>query len=70
MIARGKRDISAILEDGTAIERAARAAFADAVRLHRQANVPMVGWENGRVVHVSPFDITLPDEEEPRSTQE
>jgi hypothetical protein len=67
MIARGPQDIGALMEDGSVIERAARAAFVDAVRRHRQANVMMVGWENGRVVHVSPFDVKLPGEEDTKS---
>ena len=41
-----------------------RAAYIDTVRRHRQANVPMVMWEDGRTVHVSPFDVRLPGEED------
>jgi hypothetical protein len=54
--------------DGTAIDRVMDLAFQDAVRRHRAANVPMAMWEDGEVVHVSPFDIPLPDdpEEPPR----
>jgi hypothetical protein len=54
--------------DGKAIDRVMDLAFQDAVRRHRAANVPMAMWEDGEVVHVSPFDIPLPDdpEEPPR----
>jgi hypothetical protein len=51
------------LKDGAKMDRAVRNAFADAVRMHRQANVPMAIWENEQVKLVSPFDIPLPEEE-------
>ncbi len=63
MTLRSTKDISAVLESG-AVERAARAAFFDAVRLYRQANLPLVMWKDGKVDLVSPFDVTLPEEEE------
>ena len=43
---------------------AMRAAYIDTVRRHRQANVPMVMWEDGRTVLVSPFDVWLPGKED------
>lgn len=51
------------LDDGAAMDRAVRDGFADAVRLHREANMPMAIWENEQVRLVSPFDIPLPDED-------
>ena len=50
------------LDDGAAMDRAVRDGFADAVRLHREANLPMAIWENEQVRLVSPFDIPLPGE--------
>lgn len=50
------------LDDGAKMDRAIRAGFADAVRLHREANMPMVIWENEQVRLVSPFEIPLPGE--------
>lgn len=47
------------------MDRASRAAFADTVRLHREAKVPMGTWENEQVTLVSPFEIPLPGEEQP-----
>ena len=41
-------------DDGAKIDRAVRDAFADAVPLHREANVPMAIRENERVKLVSP----------------
>lgn len=50
------------LDDGARMDRAVQAGFADAVRLHREANLPMAIWENEQVRLVSPFDIPLPGE--------
>lgn len=60
---RSRRDVAALMKDGVAVDRAVQDAFADAVRRHREAGVPMAMWENGAVKMVSPFDIPLPDEE-------
>jgi hypothetical protein len=60
---RSRRDVAALMENGAAVDRAVEAAFADAVRRHRAAGVPMAMWENGAVKMVSPFDIPLPGEE-------
>jgi hypothetical protein len=51
------------LDDGARMDRAVQAGFADAVRLHREANLPMAIWENEQVRLVSPFDIPLPGED-------
>lgn len=64
MIKRSRKDIAALLDDPAVMERASRLAFYDAVRRHRQGNVPMVFWEDGRVVHRSPFDIPIPHDVE------
>jgi hypothetical protein len=50
-------------DDGARVDRAVRDGFADAIRLHREANLPMAIWENEQVRLVSPFDIPLPDPE-------
>jgi hypothetical protein len=59
----GRKDIGALMREGTAVDRAVKLAFHDAVRRHRQANVPVVMRENGQVVLVSPFDVPLPEDE-------
>lgn len=51
--------------DGEKVDRAAREASADAIRRHREANVPMAIWEDERVKLVSPFDVPLPEEVAP-----
>lgn len=40
-----------------AVKRAAQRA----VRLHRAFNLPMCGWQDGRVVWVSPEDLPCDD---------
>jgi hypothetical protein len=60
---RSRRDVAALMADGAAVDRAMEAAFAEAVRRHREAGVPMAMWEDGAVKMVSPFDIPLPGEE-------
>lgn len=48
--------------DNELMQRVLDQAFRDAVRKHRAANVPMVMWEDGDVLEVSPFDIPLPED--------
>jgi hypothetical protein len=50
------------LRDGEKVDRAGREASADAIRRHREANVPMAVWEHEQVKLVSPFDVPLPEE--------
>lgn len=57
-------DIPAIIRDRRLIDQAFADAFADAVHRHRAEGVPMVLWENGAVVHVDPFEVRLPGEED------
>ena len=54
-----KKDIDQIFRDGTAIEEALERAYRRAVKQHRQNGVPMVFWENGKIVEI-PAD-QLPD---------
>jgi hypothetical protein len=52
-------------DDGARMDRAVRDGFADAIRLHREADLPMAIWENEQVRLVSPFDIPLSDDSSP-----
>jgi hypothetical protein len=54
-----KKDIGQIFREGTAIEEALERAYRRAVKQHRQNGVPMVFWENGKIIEV-PAD-QLPD---------
>lgn len=62
MIDRLRKDIGAIIRDGTAIDRAIEAARRRVVRRHKQLGVPLVIWEGGRVVEVAPEGVTIPEE--------
>lgn len=54
--------IDEMWRDDARMQGALDLAFQNAVRRHRAGNVPMVMWEDGEVVEVSPFDIPLPDD--------
>lgn len=54
-----EKDIGQIFRDGTAIDNALQKAYLEAVHLHRMHGVPMVFWENGKIVEI-PAD-QLPD---------
>jgi hypothetical protein len=54
-----EKDIAQIFREGTAIEEALERAYRRAVKQHRQNGVPMVFWENGKIVEI-PAD-QLPD---------
>ena len=70
MTLRSSKDVEALFREGSTVDRAVQAAFYDAVRRHRQGNVPMVFWEDGRVVHRSPFDIPIPEDGEAEAAPE
>ena len=53
--------------DGEKVDRAAHEASGDAIRRHREANVPMAIWEDEQVKLVSPFDVPLPEEVVPEA---
>jgi hypothetical protein len=53
-------DISRMMREHREIDRAVAEAFADAVRRHRAAGVPMVFSENGATVLRDPFDVPIP----------
>jgi hypothetical protein len=55
-------DISKMMREHREIDLAFAEAFADAVRRHRAAGVPMVFNENGKTVLKDPFDVALPGE--------
>ena len=50
-------DIDAVLEDGTAIDRAVRQATREAVLQHKRAGNPIAVWSRGKVVWIKPEDI-------------
>jgi hypothetical protein len=57
------KDISALMRERTAVDRAIILAAQDAVRLHRRHNEPLVSWKDGQVVHIDPWTVPLPEDE-------
>jgi hypothetical protein len=70
MMQRWTKDIAAILQDGTAIDRAIERAGYDVVRRHRQLGVPLVIWRDGRVVEVPPESVPIPDDDDGAASTE
>jgi hypothetical protein len=54
------KDIEKILRDGTAIDRALRAATREAIHRHKQAGVPVAIWKNGKTVWVDAEELEKP----------
>lgn len=52
--------VASRLRDGDALDRAIVAAHRRVIPRHRQLNVPLVIWRDGKVVEVSPDSIELP----------
>ncbi len=50
------------VRDGEALDRATVAARRRVIRLHRLPGVPLVIWQDGRVVEIAPEDVELPAE--------
>lgn len=64
MIETPAKSVDEALKDEKRSERAFRRAFRNAVLDHRRAGVPMVFWENGKIVRVPADQIPLPEVEE------
>jgi hypothetical protein len=66
-----KSHIAAVFEEGTPLDRAVVASFAETIRRHRQTGTPLATWRDGRVVMLDPFDVPIPDPAEvpPRRQQ-
>lgn len=54
MTKRSRKDIGAIVRDGTAIDRAIEAARRRVVREHLRLGLPLAIWQDGRVVEIPP----------------
>lgn len=57
-------DIGKMMREHREVDSAVAEAFADAVRRHRSAGVPMAFSENGSAVLIDPFDVRLPGEDD------
>lgn len=61
---RSRKDIRAIIRDGTAIDRAFEAARRRVVREHLRLGIPLAIWQDGRVVVISPETAVALQEKE------
>jgi hypothetical protein len=57
---RAPHDVERILRDGKAIDGAIVATHRRVILRHRQMNVPLAIWRNGKVVEVPPESVDLP----------
>jgi hypothetical protein len=57
--------VPAALSDNAVYERALESAFQEAVRQHRIYNLPIAVRKGREIVRVSPFDIHLPEDDDP-----
>lgn len=55
------RTIDEIMKDGTAIDRALRQGFRQALRAHKKSGTPIVACRNGKVVWIPPEKIVVPE---------
>lgn len=62
MIDKPKKDIDAILADGSAIDEAIKHAVRQAVRRHKLLGNPIAIWRDNQVVWLQPDEIVLPEE--------
>jgi plasmid stabilization system protein ParE len=60
-----KNGVPAVLSDDAVYERALESAFQEAVRQHRIYNLPIAVRKGREIVRVSPFDIHLPEDDDP-----
>ena len=56
--------IETAINDDVAIQAALDRAFRKAVLDHRHAGVPMVFWEDGKIIHVPADQVPLPEVDE------
>ncbi len=64
MTKRPRKDIGAIVRDGTAIDRAFEAARRRVVREHLPLGIPLAVWQDGRVVVIPPEAAAALQEQE------
>lgn len=57
MPARTGKDVGAILMEGKLVDAALAAAVREALRRHRQAELPVAEWRNGKTVWLGPDEI-------------
>lgn len=56
-------------ENSRIVLNAMRKAQDAAIRLHRAYDIPMISWQDGKVVEVSPFDLQTEEEKQSLSSE-
>jgi hypothetical protein len=51
------KDIRKIFREGVLIDEAMRKAAQEAIRIHKQAGLPLVVWRDGRIAMVDPDEF-------------
>ena len=54
-----EKDIAQIFEEGTLIDEALAQGAQEALRIHKQAGLPIVVWKNGETVWIPAEEISL-----------
>lgn len=54
-------DVGEVFRDGTSLDRAMVASFAETVLRHRQTGAPLVVWHDGHVAEVPPDEVRVPN---------
>jgi len=52
-----EKDLDEVFRNPVAITEALRLAFEDAIETHRRAGVPMVFWEDGKIIHLTAEEV-------------
>jgi hypothetical protein len=63
-------DIDRICREGTLIDEAVEMAARDARLLHKRMGVPLVVWQDGKVVEIPPEEIVVDLPPPQRATEE
>jgi hypothetical protein len=62
---RSPKDINAIFQEGTEIDRALKRAVREAVRRHKLLGNPIAVWQDNQVVWLQPDEIPVEPDEDP-----
>ncbi len=58
-LADSEKDIEQIFEEGRLIDEALAQGVQEALRIHKQAGLPIVVWKNGETVWIPAEEISL-----------
>lgn len=69
MIEKSGKSLQEKIADHELTTAAMRKAQDAAIRLHRAYDIPMISWQDGKVVKVSPFDLQTEEEKQSLSSE-